>query len=161
MKIKKIKKVIIKEYQGGTLPDVDVDFEGNRRSEVKRYMEQKYGEHYVCSVGSYTTLQVRAAFSDLSRHYGKLSQEIRPLSVTLDEEGGDWKDVFLNAAKKPKLKNYVKENSHIINEMRLVLGQPKSASMHASAVIIVPKEDEEGNPMTIYDWLPMRKTDEG
>lgn len=138
-----------------------MDFEGVRRHEVKRYIEERYGIDYVCSVGAYTTLQVRAAFSDISRHHGKMAAEIRPVSVTLDEEEGSWKDVFLNAAKKPKLKSYVLENSHIINEMQLALGQPKSASIHASAMLIVPKYDEEGNPMTIYDWLPVRKTDEG
>ena len=48
-------------------PDIDTDFESTRRPDVKRYMEQKYGHDKVCSIGAYTTLQMRAVFRDFSK----------------------------------------------------------------------------------------------
>lgn len=39
------------------------------------------------------------------------------------------------------------------------MGQPRSASVHASAIIITPKQ-QDGEPMECFDYTPIRKTDE-
>ncbi len=36
------------------LPDIDLDFDSNRRSEIRDYCERKYGKDYVGSVGTFT-----------------------------------------------------------------------------------------------------------
>ena len=50
---------------GGSLPDVDVDFQSDRRQEVKEYIERRYnhdGKQRVFSAGTFTTLKLKAAF---------------------------------------------------------------------------------------------------
>lgn len=55
---------------GGQLPDVDIDFQSDRRQEVKEYLEQRYntdGRQQVFSAGTLTTLKMKAVLKDVSR----------------------------------------------------------------------------------------------
>ena len=56
-----------KKVGKGTCPDIDTDFESIRRDDVKKYMESKYGADRVCSLGAYTSLQMRAVFRDFCK----------------------------------------------------------------------------------------------
>lgn len=55
---------------GGSLPDVDTDFQSDRRQEVKEYIEQRYnhdGKQRVFSAGTFTTLKLKAVLKDVAR----------------------------------------------------------------------------------------------
>lgn len=54
----------------GSMPDIDTDFPGRRRDEIKAYMEERFGKEQVCSLGTYTTLQLKEAISDMARADG-------------------------------------------------------------------------------------------
>lgn len=142
----------------GSLPDIDSDFEGLRRNDVKRYMESKYGIHMVCSIGSYSKLRVKAAMNELWLDKSKTGT-IRYMTSMIQNRDGDWDEIFKSAQKKRDLKEFVLKNVDFINDVRLVLDQPKNPSIHAGAVVVVPKEDRDGKPMDIYDWMPVTKRD--
>lgn len=142
----------------GSLPDIDSDFEGLRRQDVKRYMEERYGVDYVCSVGSYSKLRVKAAMNEMWVDKSKKGTITYMTAMIMDRDG-DWSEIFRSANKKPNLKDFVQSNVGFINNVRLVLDQPKNQSIHAGAVVIVPNTDAEGNPMTIFDWIPVTKRD--
>lgn len=142
----------------GSLPDIDSDFEGLRRDDVKRYMESKYGLEYVCSIGSYSKLRVKAAMNEMWTDKSKVAA-IKYMTAMILDRDGDWDEIFRSANKKKQLKPFVLDNVDFINNVRIVLDQPKNTSIHAAGVVIVPKEDAEGNPMTIFDWMPVTKRD--
>ncbi len=142
----------------GSLPDIDSDFEGYRRDDVKRYVESKYGSDYVCSIGSYSKLRVKAAMNEMWKDKAKAGTINYMTAMILDRDG-DWDEIFKSANKKKPFKDFIKEEVAFINNVRLVLDQPKNVSMHAAAIVIVPKEDGNGNPMTIFDWMPVTKRD--
>mgnify|MGYP005813958861 CR=1 FL=1 len=144
-----------------SLPDIDTDFEGARREEVKQYMIDKYGYDYVCSVGTYTTFGLKGVIKDLSRQHDIDFATSNYITTILDVEYGDFKELFVNASSKLRLREFIFKYPEMINLIPLCLGQPKTASIHACATLIVPKVDTDGNPMTIYDWLPVRKTQDG
>ena len=55
---------------GGQLPDVDSDFQSDRRQDVKDYIERRYnrnGKQRVFSAGTVTTLKVKAVIKDVAR----------------------------------------------------------------------------------------------
>ncbi len=146
-----------------TLPDVDEDFESDRREEVKRYMEEKYGIDHVASIGSYNTFKVKSAFQDLSRVFGIPPSQADALSKIIDDDfNGRWttsdgKFYFKTACSRPEFYEFMQNNPDLINSTFLILEQASSASIHPCATIISPKKDAEGNDMTIYDWMPLRK----
>lgn len=134
-----------------SLPDVDTDFQGDRREEVKRYMETKYGENQICSVGTYTTLKLKGAIKDLSRQKNVDFGEVNYVTTVLDTDKDKFEEIFENACKKKRVKNFVQENSNVINDLPLVLGQPKASSIHACATLILPEDKD------IYNWIPVKK----
>jgi len=50
-----------------SMPDFDIDFCQERREEVIRYVQQKYGEDQVAQIITFGTLQPRAALRDIGR----------------------------------------------------------------------------------------------
>ena len=50
-----------------SLPDIDSDFEGLRRDDIKSYMESRFGRFNVCSVGTYANMKMKMAIFDLSK----------------------------------------------------------------------------------------------
>lgn len=146
------------------LPDIDCDFPGLKRDDVKRYMEQRYGIDYVASIGTYSTMKLKMATKDIGRAYGLEFSKMNHITTLLEDDkmsgkGKSFKDIFQTCLDKTELKDFIRNNPDVINTIFAVLNQPRSSSIHASAVIIVPKEDENGEPMTIYDWMPVRKVD--
>jgi DNA polymerase-3 subunit alpha len=146
------------------LPDIDIDFASDRRDEVIEYMKKRYGEDYVCRVGTYGTLQMRGVLKELARAYGVQGDKYNMNFVTklISQDNGTWEPLFKDAASEPLLKQFVIDNPRIVNDARIALNSIKSASVHACATIIVPKiADEEGNSLNIYDQIPVRKDSDG
>ncbi|WEV28333.1 DNA polymerase III subunit alpha [Streptomyces sp. 71268] len=53
-----------------SMPDVDIDFDERRRSEVIRYVTEKYGADKVAMIGTYGTIKAKNAIKDSSRVLG-------------------------------------------------------------------------------------------
>ncbi len=52
------------------MPDIDIDFDDERRDEVIEYVREKYGEDRVAQVVTYSRMQARAAVRDAGRILG-------------------------------------------------------------------------------------------
>lgn len=139
---------------GKSLPDIDTDFPGERRDEVKSYIENKYGKDYVASIGSYTTMKIKSSLKDLCREKGVDYTKTNFIVGQLEAES-TFTELFKVASGKEEIKTFIQRNSGVIEKLPLCLNQPKSASVHASGVLIVPKIYG-----TIYNQMPIRKVDE-
>ena len=143
-----------------SLPDVDLDFQAERRDDIKRYIEQKYTYENSCSIGTYTRMKLKSGLKDFGRAKGLPFDLINIITKDIDDEHEyTWGDLIQYAVKSPKLKEFVQNNSDICLVLKTVLNQAKVGSIHPSALLILPKEDAEGNRMTVYDWLPVKKID--
>lgn len=134
-----------------SLPDVDVDFPGEDRGKVKKYMEQRFGEVNVCSVGTYSALQLRAAIKDMSRVYGLEFQEVNDMMKLFAVDDRKPEDLFRIACAQPRVKRFVREHPDLVNEVMLIMPAPKARSVHACATMIFPKEHD------MFHWAPIRK----
>lgn len=141
------------------LPDIDTDFESARRDDVKRYMESRYGVDFVASVGTFSYFKNKSVLKDLGRELSLNYSELNFITsiINKEAENGDLIDLFKNSLGEFKLKEFLTNNIELINNLQLILHQPKTQSIHASATIIVPKKDNEGNNKNIYDWMPVKK----
>ena len=148
--------------EGGhaSLPDIDVDYASDRRQEMKDYLEQRYnvnGHQRVFSAGTFTTLKLKAALKDVARVYRVPHQVVNYITSMLDD-GADWTGLFRIAATNGKVRDFIQTYPDVIEDIRLLLGQPKAASVHASAIIVTP-ERRDGNLADCFDFLPIRKMD--
>lgn len=148
--------------EGGhaSLPDIDVDYASDRRQEIKEYLEQRYdtgGRRRVFSAGTFTTMQLKAALKDVARVHRVPHGMVNYITAMLDD-GTDWTGLFRQAAVNRKLKDFIRAYPEVVEEVRLLLGQPRAASVHASAIIVTP-ETRDGRTAECFDFLPVRKTD--
>lgn len=137
-----------------SLPDIDCDYPGIDRPRVKKYMEERYGWNQVCSVGTYSALQLRAAIKDMARVYGLDFQETNDMMKLFSVSDRKPEDLFKIACSSGRVKRFVKEHSDLINEVMLVMPAPKAQSIHACAMMVFPDEHD------MFRWVPIRKQGE-
>lgn len=137
-----------------SLPDIDVDFTSIERPRVKKYMEERYGWDRVCSVGTYSALQLRAAIKDVCRIYGLEFQTVNEMMKAFDVDDRKPEDLFKIACADENVKKFVTEHPDIVNEVMLLMPAPKAQSIHACATMIFPKEHD------MFHWVPIRKQGE-
>src|SRR5262249_26028955 len=69
-----------------SMPDFDVDFCQDRRSEVIEYVQRKYGRENVCQIITFGKLQARAVIKDVGRVLGLSFAESDGITKLLPDE---------------------------------------------------------------------------
>ena len=140
--------------------DIDVDYASDRRQEMKEYLEERYnvdGRQRVFSAGTFTTLKLKAALKDVARVHRVPLSEVNYITAIFDDNM-DWTGLFRLAAVNRRVRKFIHDYPQVIEDVRGVLGQPKAASVHASAIIVTPDE-KDGRLADCFDFLPIRKMD--
>ena len=148
--------------EGGhaSLPDIDVDYASDRRQEIKDYLEERYnadGRQRVFSAGTFTTMKLKAALKDVAR-VQRVPHSIVNYITAMIDDGTDWTGLFRQAAFNRKLRDFIQTYPLVIEDVQGLLGQPKAASIHASAIVVTP-DTRDGRPAECFDFLPVRKMD--
>jgi len=133
-----------------SMPDIDVDFCKDRRSEVISYVAEKYGENHVAQIITFGTMAAKAAIRDVGRAldlpYGEVDKIAKLIPYTLNI-------TIENALKiEPQLRSLHDDNPKIkelINIAMRLEGLCRHASTHAAGVVISP------TPLT--DFTPLYK----
>lgn len=73
-------------------PDIDVDFEHERREEVIQYIYRKYGRHRAAIVATVTQQHHKGAIRDVGKAMGLSVDTINRLSSTMWEFSDEWFD---------------------------------------------------------------------
>jgi len=126
-------------------PDIDIDFCKEHRIDVMRYVKDKYGEENVAQIGTFGTLQARAAIKDVGRVLGVPLTRVNEvtsmvpdeLHITLEgalEKGDDLRATYENDG----------EIREMIDLARKIEGLARNVGTHAAAVVIADK------PLTEY-----------
>jgi len=70
-----------------SMPDIDLDFEDERREEVVRYVLEKYGAHHAAQIGTLATFGAKAALRDVARALGMTLEEGQAASKQVRDDG--------------------------------------------------------------------------
>ncbi|MBL6604588.1 MAG: error-prone DNA polymerase [Alphaproteobacteria bacterium] len=116
-------------------PDIDVDFEHNRREEVIQYIYHRYGRHRAGLVSAVITYRWRSALVETAKAFG-LSRDVqRALSAQVwrgNENGIDYKS--LQAAGVDRQDPSLKQ---VLLLARQLYGFPRHLSQHSGGFVIV------------------------
>lgn len=151
-----------RQGDAGSLADVDIDFASNRRQEVKEYIERRYnteGKQRVFSAGTYSTMKLKAVLKDVCRVYKVPVSYVNYITAIFEDDNMSWTDLFKLAATNKKVNKFVQDYPQVIEDIRGLMGQPRSASVHASAIIVTP-ESKDGEDMECFDYTPIKKVDD-
>lgn len=142
-----------------SMPDFDIDFCYERRSEVIDYVTEKYGSDHVAQIVTFGTLATRAAIRDVGRAMGMPYAAVDAVTKLVPN---DFHITIDQAVKKSKeLSRLMQENpqvNELVETARKVEGMPRNTSTHAAGVVIthnpvstyVPLATNDGVPVTQY-----------
>lgn len=138
-----------------SLPDIDIDFDDQRREEVIAYVTQKYGEDHVAQLITFGTMQARAAVRDAGRVLGYPYGQVDRIAKLMAEAplGSDIDETL-------KLVNELRESyekdedtKKIIDRAKGIEGLARQDSIHAAGVVI------SRDPLTNY--TPLQRKGDG
>ena len=138
-------------------PDIDVDFEHERREEVIQYVYQKYGRHRAALAATLICYRGRSAIRDVCKAFGYSEDRIAALSKTqqwwskaIDED--DLRAIGLDP-RDGRLMTCLK----LVRELR---GFPRHLSQHVGGLVItrdrlddvVPIQNATMEERTVVEW---------
>lgn len=142
----------------GEPPDIDVDFEHQRREEVIQYIYEKYGRERAALAATVITYRPKSAVRDVGKALGMDLEQVDRLARNLN--GWDGQVVAPGRLKEVGLDPF---NPRILKAMCLVqeiLGFPRHLSQHVGGFVIsrgplerlVPVENAAMEGRTIIQW---------
>ncbi len=135
-----------------TMPDIDIDFEDERRGEVIDYVIEKYGSEKVAQIITFGTMAARGAIRDVGRAINMPYAEVDKIAKLIPFELGITIDKALE--KSPNFKKlYMTDEraKYLIDVAKAVEGMPRHASTHAAGVVISKKAVDEYVPLYVHD----------
>ncbi len=146
----------------GSLPDVDNDFQSDKRQEVKEYIERRYnhdGKQRVFSAGTFTTLKAKAVIKDVARTMRLSVSLVNYFTAIIEDDGATFTDLFKLAATNRKVAKFIHDYPQLFENIRTLMFQPRSSSVHASALLVTPDE-MDGEDVECFDFVPIKKVDD-
>ena len=131
-----------------TMPDIDIDFEDNRRNDVIKYCIEKYGVKKVAPIITFGTMGSRQILRDIGK---TLSINVDYLCKLIDPRV-NLRDNLNNK----KIKEYLDINQDIKNVYQISMhleGLKRHTSIHASGVIISGIDLDEVIPLYYHDSI--------
>jgi DNA polymerase III subunit alpha len=163
-----------------SMPDIDTDFDDEGRQKVLNYVVQKYGKNQVAQIITYGTMAAKSSIADVARVMDLPIAESRAISKLVPERPGINLKRLLHApftikeAKNGEKSLEEKEqlqgedienvkrlrqlyagddlNGKILREAEVLEGSVRNTGIHASAIIIAPKD--------LTDLLPVATSKE-
>lgn len=123
-----------------SLPDIDIDFNDERRDEVIRYVVQKYGADRVAHIATFGTLAPRAAVRDVGRVMDLPYRTVDRAAKCIPNVPGMSMEKALRANHElAALVQSDRETARLIDRARQLEGLPRHVSTHAAGVVITPE----------------------
>ncbi len=134
-----------------SLPDIDIDFCMNRRSEVIGYVTEKYGRDQVAQIITFGTMAAKAALKDSGRAMDIPYAEVdrigkmipTTLNITIDQALKDSPPLAAAYQNEPQTKE-------LIDTAKKLEGLVRNSGVHAAGVVI--------SPLPLTDLVPLHRT---
>lgn len=138
------------------MPDIDIDFDERRRSEVIRYVTERYGEDHVAQIITFSTIKAKAAIRDAARVLGlpyslgdRLAKMYPPLVLGKEapfaacfDKKVEWpensarNDAYSSAGELRRAYEEDEISRKVIDTARKLEGLRRQHSIHAAGVVI-------------------------
>jgi len=135
-----------------SMPDIDIDFEVERRSEVIQYVTEKYGRDHVAQIITFGTMAARAAIRDVGRALNYANSLVDRVAKLIPH-GVSLEEALTTMAEFRQLYEEDGQIQKLIDMARRIEGLPRHASTHAAGIVISTE------PLTQY--VPLQNGNEG
>ena len=133
-----------------SMPDFDIDFCMDRREEVIRYVQEKYGREKVGQIITFGALLSKAAVRDVGRVLQMPFMQVDRLSKMIPVEGVKPVSIKEALEQEPRLREAAREEEvvkRLLDYGQQVEGLLRNASTHAAGVVIGDRPLDELVPL--------------
>ncbi len=130
-----------------TMPDIDIDFEDARRSEVINYIKERYGQDNVAQIITFSTLRAKMSIKDVARYYGVSATDANKITKPLS----DTDSLEYSYEKNKTFRTIIDSDDlflKVYKSAKLIEGLPRQHSTHAAGIIISDNPIRESVPVT-------------
>ncbi len=142
-------------------PDIDIDFDQQRRGEILQYVKDKYGEENVAQIGTFGTMAARAAVKDVGRALGLPISKVSEITAKIPGTPGMTisKAMEMNS-ELMDMYNADADIHQLIDFAKGCEGLARNAATHACGVLItktpvtdcVPLHYVQGKEDVVTQW---------
>ena len=133
-----------------SMPDFDIDFCQDRRDEVIRYVQQKYGHDRVAQIITFGKLQARAVLRDVGRVMQMPYSQVDRICKLVPNNPANPMTLEQAINAEPLLRQAIREDEQVermVNISKQLEGLYRHASTHAAGVVIGDRPLQELVPM--------------
>ncbi|GJL89487.1 MAG: DNA-directed DNA polymerase [Minwuia thermotolerans] len=133
-----------------SMPDFDIDFCQDRRDEVIRYVQDKYGHDQVAQIITFGKLQARAVLRDVGRVLQMPYGQVDRISKMVPNNPANPVTLKEALEQEPVLKAEYRDDDavrHLIDQALQLEGLYRHASTHAAGVVIGDRRLDELVPL--------------
>lgn len=134
-----------------SMPDIDIDFDGDRRDEVITYIRNKYGEENTAQIVTFGRMKAKLAIRDIGRVLEIPLGDVNKLAKMIPEGPKvELKSEIDGSIDLQKELKHVPETKRLINFALKLENNIRHTGMHAAGVVIAPKK--------LTEFMPLYKT---
>lgn len=123
-----------------SMPDIDIDFQDNKRDEVIQYVAKKYGELHVAQIITFGTLAAKAAWRDVAKALNLSGKELEMISRMIPSRPGTTlQQAYKENDRLQRAIGETKERMRAFKTAQKIEGLPRHTSTHAAGVVITEK----------------------
>lgn len=145
-----------------TMPDIDIDFEDERRNEVVTYLKQKYGEERISTIITFVKLKPKSVLNKIGPILGVNENRLKKITSSISKDA----NTFNEALKSDSFKNLISDSYYkdLCSTASSLLSLPINTSIHAPGIIIADNPiyltcpmSEGKNGTVCYEYAHMEK----
>lgn len=122
-----------------SMPDIDIDFQDNRRDEVINYVIQKYGQDHAAQIITFNTYGPRVAIKEMGKVMGLPLARLEMIAKMVPTHPKNKKTITQMYQTSAQFQSLVNQDSvlrRIIPAMSVIEHLPRNISTHAAGVIL-------------------------
>ncbi|WP_176218686.1 DNA polymerase III subunit alpha [Rhizobium rhizosphaerae] len=122
-----------------SMPDFDIDFCQDRREEVIRYVQRKYGREQVAQIITFGSLQARAALRDVGRVLEMSYGQVDKICKLVPNNPANPTPLYKAIEEEPRLKEEAEKEpvvARLLDIAQKIEGLYRHASTHAAGIVI-------------------------
>ena len=136
-----------------SMPDIDVDFDYERRGQVIDYVRRRYGPDHVAQIITFGTMAARAVIRDVGRVMDMSYQQTDQIAKLVPFELGMTLERALSLSSElRRLYEGDEQVRAVIDTAKKLEGMPRNASTHAAGVLITSEP--------VVNYVPLQTNDD-
>ena len=131
------------------MPDIDMDFQDDRRDEVLAYVTSKYGQDRVAQIITFGTLGAKASLRDVGRALGMSYPDVDRVARLVPFKSRTLEDALSSSSELKEIYQSDDSIHKLVDTARALEGTVHHVSTHAAGVVI------SSEPLTEY--VPLQR----